>query len=128
MPDGIIKIQGQLIGFKDTALDFKRRMSEVVALDVQDFKDGLDDLMEEIKANYVPIDVGNLRDSGYVRGPFQTSNGWAIEIGFGEEYAWIQHERLDYYHPHGQAKYLEEPLNRFLASWRQRSRRIRRRR
>lgn len=128
MPDGIIKIQGTLTGFNGIAADFERRMHEYVAIDVQDLKNGLDDLMEEIKANYVPIDIGDLRDSGYVRGPYHNGTNWIIEIGFGEEYALIQHERLDYFHPHGQAKYLEEPLTQFLNRYRQRSRRIRSRR
>lgn len=51
-------------------------------------------------------DPGALRRSGYARVVDDTS----AEVGFSEFYAAWQHERLDYHHEDGQAKYLEEPL------------------
>ena len=33
------------------------------------------------------------------------------EVSYNEPYALIQHERLDFHHEQGQAKYLENPLN-----------------
>jgi len=51
-------------------------------------------------------DPGELRDSGYV----QVRDDNTAEVGFSAFYAGWQHERLDYHHEVGQAKYLEEPL------------------
>src|SRR5687767_4073921 len=74
----------------------------------------LDDLMSIIKSDHVPIDTGELRDSGYVNPPVETGAGYEIEVGFTAEHALEQHERLDYHHRHGQAKYLEQPLMEYL--------------
>ncbi|HET6909830.1 MAG TPA: hypothetical protein VFH54_10870 [Mycobacteriales bacterium] len=51
-------------------------------------------------------DPGALRASGYARVVDDTT----AEVGFSEFYAGWQHERTDYHHQVGQAKYLEEPL------------------
>lgn len=51
-------------------------------------------------------DPGALRASGYARVVDDTT----AEVGFSEFYAGWQHERMDYHHVDGQAKYLEEPL------------------
>ncbi len=84
--------------------------------DAGQLKADLDDLMEIIKQDYVPIDTGELKDSGYVDEPEISGDGsgYDVIIGFTAEHALIQHERLDYNHPHGQAKYLEGPLAAFL--------------
>ena len=63
---------------------------------------------EEIKGlsqTMCPVDSGTLKGSAYVQ---EIDKGW--EIGYGgaaEEYALEQHENLQYYHPVGQAKFLE---------------------
>lgn len=60
----------------------------------------------------VPVDTGALRASGHVKAPEVSAGGVEVEMGYGgaaSAYALIQHERLDYNHPSGQAKYLEEP-------------------
>jgi hypothetical protein len=70
-------------------------------------------IMGVSKALFVPVDHGNLRSSGHVAlpkmtGPFQ----WVVEMGYGGPavpYAVVQHERLDYKHTVGEAKYLEKP-------------------
>lgn len=49
---------------------------------------------------------GELRESGYAR----VVDDSTAEVGFSAFYAGWQHERLDYHHEVGQAKYLEEPL------------------
>lgn len=51
-------------------------------------------------------DPGELRRSGYTR----VVDDSTAEVGFSAFYAAWQHERLDYHHDDGQAKYLEEPL------------------
>ena len=54
-----------------------------------------------------PKQDGNLRASGKVR-----PNGPGVaSIKFDDPIATIQHERLDYKHDDGQAKYLEQPFN-----------------
>lgn len=62
-----------------------------------------------------PIDIGNLKNSGYVTLPNISGNTVTVEIGYGgpaKEYAEIQHERTDFKHPEGgKAKYLQDPLN-----------------
>lgn len=66
----------------------------------------------------VPVDTGALQASGRV-----TRDGLEAVISYGAEdgagrrgqdtaaYAVVQHERLDFEHPHGQAKYLETALH-----------------
>lgn len=51
-------------------------------------------------------DPGALRDSMYT----QLVDDVTAEVGFSEFYAGWQHERTDYHHEVGQAKFLEEPL------------------
>jgi hypothetical protein len=60
----------------------------------------------------VPVDEGVLRGSGHVAPAEETIDGVSVTCGYGgaaEAYALVQHERLDYHHRVGQAKYLEEP-------------------
>lgn len=52
------------------------------------------------------VDPGALRDSMYT----QVVDDTTAEVGFSEFYAGWQHERTDYHHEVGQAKFLEEPL------------------
>jgi len=61
----------------------------------------------------VPVDTGVLRGSGVVLHPQVSGNTATVEFGYGggaEAYAWPQHERLDYSHTVGQAKFLEQPV------------------
>lgn len=70
----------------------------------------------EMAANYllnkslplVPIEYGDLYRSGNVRATGQGHNR-QYEIGYDEEYAIFVHENLLAHHPHGQAKFLEQP-------------------
>ena len=60
-----------------------------------------------------PVDLGNLRDTGHVQPPEYSGNEISVTMGFGgpaAPYALVQHERLDYFHEVGQAKFLEQPL------------------
>lgn len=57
---------------------------------------------------------GTLRASGYVARPQRDGKKISVTMGYGgaaEAYAVVQHERLDYRHTTGQAKYLESVLN-----------------
>jgi hypothetical protein len=64
---------------------------------------------------YSPRDPqpGRLKDSA-TAGPVEIDDQLRISqvIGFNTEYAAVQHERLDFRHDQGQAKYLEIPLRR----------------
>jgi hypothetical protein len=85
----------------------------------------------------VPVDTGNLRDSGFTitsslemtgptaeidpesRASVESDNPSVISavVGFGgpaQEYAIVQHERLDFHHRIGQAKYLETAVNQHV--------------
>lgn len=52
-------------------------------------------------------DPGALLRSGYTRVEGETT----VAVGYSEFYAGWQHERLDYHHEHGEAKFLESAFN-----------------
>ena len=60
-----------------------------------------------------PVDLGPLRASGVTLPPVRVGPTTTVIAGFGgaaAEYAIPQHERLDYSHTVGEAKYLERPF------------------
>lgn len=71
-------------------------------------------IMTVSKAVYAPVDKGILRDSGHVQPPeINGKNQVVVVLGYGgpaSDYTIPQHERLDYKHTVGQAKYLERPV------------------
>ena len=72
-------------------------------------------IMTDSKKNYVPVRTGVLRSSGTVTHPKRSGASVTVELGYGgaaSAYALAQHERLDYRHKKGQAKYLELPAIR----------------
>ncbi len=61
----------------------------------------------------VPVKTGALKATGQ-NILTVTPHTIACEVGYGSEaapYALIQHERLDFHHEVGKAKYLEDPVN-----------------
>ncbi len=66
----------------------------------------------------VPVDTGALKASGRIRpevGVFERGNEVYVELTYGgsaTEYSIYVHENLEANHPHGKAKYLEDPLTR----------------
>ena len=57
---------------------------------------------------------GTLRASGQVHDPERRGNTISVTLSFGGaaiDYAIVQHERLDFFHTTGQAKFLESVLN-----------------
>jgi hypothetical protein len=62
----------------------------------------------------VPVDLGVLRDSGFVTLPDRDQDGISVTMGYGgaaSAYAVVQHEDLTLTHPNGgEAKFLEKPL------------------
>jgi hypothetical protein len=80
-------------------------------------------IMTRSKSEFVPVDTGTLRASGQVTLPRQESGRVVVELGYGgaaSAYALVQHERMDFHHPVGQAKYLEQPVNEAAAGFGQR--------
>ena len=62
----------------------------------------------------VPVDFGALKGSGYVTLPQRGAGGSTVEIGFGgpaKAYAIVQHERTEFKHEVGEAKFLENAVN-----------------
>lgn len=66
-------------------------------------------------AQKAPIDMGALRSSKYVEPPVPPKGrDPEVTVGFGgpsAPYALIQHERTDFHHDEGEAKYLEKAFN-----------------
>ena len=66
----------------------------------------------------VPVDTGALKASGRVRpetGVFTRAGEVYVELTYGgtaTEYSIYVHENLEANHPHGKAKYLEDPMTR----------------
>ncbi len=66
----------------------------------------------------VPVDTSALKKSGRIRpetGVFTRAGEVYVELTYGgtaTEYAIIVHENLQANHPHGKAKYLEDPMTR----------------
>ena len=54
----------------------------------------------------VPVDDGELRRSGRVG-----VDDISVYVRFKAPHAWLQHERLDYKHDDGEAKYLEHAVD-----------------
>lgn len=75
-----------------------------------------EEVMTDVKASRpgkgVPVDLGPLRASGQVTGP----NNGVVVLSFGgpsADYALIQHERMDFAHDVGEARYLVRGLERW---------------
>jgi len=67
-----------------------------------------------------PVDLGVLRASGVVQRPDIDRNKVVVELGYGgaaRAYALVQHERTDFRHTSGQAKFLEKPVKEAKAGF-----------
>ena len=79
-------------------------------------------IMTDSKANYVPVDTGQLRNSGTVLRPEITSNQVSVTLGYGgasAPYAAKIHEAPPRW-GQGKNKYLSKPLNKASAGMTQR--------
>lgn len=75
---------------------------------------GINQALEFLRARSVPLaplDQGPLRESASIVPAVGSGNGNVTEgmLVFDTPYAVVQHERMDYQHDQGQAKYLSEP-------------------
>ena len=62
----------------------------------------------------VPVDFGILKGSGFVTLPEIGPQKVEVEIGYGgpaKDYAEVQHERTDFHHEVGEAKYLQRAVD-----------------
>lgn len=57
-----------------------------------------------------PVKTGHLQASANQQPAIVAYNGIRVDIGFNAEYAAAVHERLDLFHPQGQAKFLEHAV------------------
>jgi len=70
--------------------------------------------------NRVPVDSGYLRDSAYVTKPNPKAQNISLEVGFGAEHASLQHQKTEYRHTQGQAKYLQNTMEKLSPGFLQR--------
>lgn len=66
-----------------------------------------------------PVDTGTLRASGTVKSDLRMVANPKAELSFGGAaagYALIVHERMDVYHPVGEAKFLENAMHEWESS------------
>jgi hypothetical protein len=90
-----------------------------VSLITQDALDEYAHKVFDASQNLVPVQTGNLRQSGEIVSSDETrldlnTNTPAVEIAYTADYALTIHEDLTLNHPNGgQAKYLEQPMMEF---------------
>lgn len=99
-----------------SARDIERGLQELrrsmMAKGAQGLYEGGQVIMTDAKRR-VPVDLGNLKGSGYVTAPTPNEGGMHVEVGFGgpaASYAIYVHEDLSAHHPVGEAKYLENAV------------------
>ncbi|OZF33197.1 hypothetical protein CH296_11215 [Rhodococcus sp. 14-2496-1d] len=65
-------------------------------------------LLDEVRSVYIPVKSGALSASGMAK-----AKGLQASVGFTKVYGKKQHEREDFEHRRGQAKFLSEPTSKF---------------
>ena len=123
-----MRITSNVQGINDVQDMFNKKLKAVGKYSKQGMTDVVLDLMKESQ-ELAPKKEGTLRGSAYAEvdgrlvggnntasgAPTDASQGSDVvtgEVGYGEVYAYVQHERLDYKHTEGQAKYLETPFDK----------------
>lgn len=90
--------------------DFARALGAAADELLGDLADGLDeaahDVLEEAQ-RLVPVETGDLRNSGVVR---VDRENLTAQVAFTSDHAAVVHELLDAHHDQGQAHYLIDPL------------------
>lgn len=76
-----------------------------------------EEIMTDVKASRpgkgVPVDIGTLRASGRVLGPDRQGRVTLVFGGPAAPYALVQHERMDFVHTTGEARYLVRGVERW---------------
>lgn len=118
-----MKIKVSLLGKRELQARMKMAIANAPNLVGQAMREEGETIMTRSKRDFVPVDLGTLRASGFVDGPEISGNTATVTLGYGgaaSAYALIQHERMDYHHDVGQAKYLEQPVNEAVVGFSQR--------
>lgn len=107
-----IRFEARVTG-SDRIVRMLRAHSEkaVAALKKELYREA-EEIMAESKP-LVPVDTGNLRDSGVVKLPVQEGGAIVQELGYGgaaADYAIFVHENTVVFHKVGMAKFLEIPF------------------
>lgn len=110
------------IRFKMTGLDALAKRLGVVREEVRKAVTvGVRAVAENVRTNSMrrtPVDLGTLRASHFIDevGEVGDTIFTTVSVGGGaaEDYAVIQHERLDFHHDEGEAKFLESARNEEL--------------
>ena len=98
---------------KEVEAELRRRLEAVLNSAQAAVYKGASIIMTEAKKR-APLDVGTLRNSGYVTLPRRDGNDVSVEAGFGgaaKAYAVRQHEETSYNHEVGEAKYLQNAID-----------------
>lgn len=111
MAEGI-RITAEIKGVKSIRDLLKRHREKAIsALKKELYQEG-QGIMTQSK-ELVPVDTGNLRDSGTVQLPRQEGSAIVQEMGYGgpaAPYAIFVHENTVVFHKVGMAKFLEIPF------------------
>lgn len=93
----------------------RRKLDEVLRKHIQEAaKAGLDaagNVVMNDSQERVPVLSGNLKSTGYVARAEVSGSKATGEIGYGTDYAIVQHEDLSLTHTNGQPKFLENSAN-----------------
>ena len=81
------------------------KLTEIEKAAREALRDTAKEVLARAKEN-VPVDDGGLRRSGKIR-----VDDLSVMVRFTAPHAWLQHERLDYKHDDGGAKYLERAVD-----------------
>lgn len=104
-------------GLKEIKANLKKAREQILkAVGAGVFGVG-NEIMTEAKRN-TPVDFGALKGSGYVTEPSIVGTTASVELGFGgpaKAYAVVQHESTEFNHEVGEAKFLENAVNRAAA-------------
>lgn len=107
------RIDFDITGIRELANALRRTRAEMRAA----IKAGVSMAGEQIRTESmrrVPVDLGVLRASHYVTEPEERGGIVSVVVGCGggpaEPYAIVQHERLDFHHNEGEAKFLENAV------------------
>lgn len=96
---------GKVQGLEKVVGNLNREVARIKTRTVAGlFRAGL--ILEAEAKRRVPVDTGNLKNSGYTRKASPTT----VEVGFQAAYAVFVHEILDAAHHVGEAKYLENAI------------------
>lgn len=109
-------------GIQRTARNLKALQRVILRESGKGARDYLLDTILDAQANFVPVDTGALRSSGFVKKiKWKGDDEFRVRAGFGQDsvlnpktgnptsdYAWVQHET----NPNGKSKYLSQPARK----------------